>query len=448
MTGPPTRQPIDHASSAALVVIDHLRVNASGLRTVPKYNLGRSRDRLRRSPVPLRRAFAVLASYIAFPAVTGCGDASGRAAATETAAAEVRTFTSTVLAIGALRPEIGAEVRVGSLISGRVHRLRANIGDIVARGDVIAELETAELDATVAERDATVQLAQARLAALDTSSAEGRARAGAEVNRAVASEALAISDLHRVEQLLESRSVTPADVEAARERLQVAQATLASARREYEYAQREARAEHARAVAALDVARVERSYAIIRSPIAGTVASVATQEGETVAAGLNAPTFVTIVDLRRLQVHAFVDEVDIGKVRVGQEATFAVDAYPARDFSGRVEAVYPSATIQDNVVKYVVAVDIEDDSTGLLRPEMTASVRIMLEPRSALAIPARAIRREGGQNVVVVRDDDGDTTRRVRIGWRDGAFIEIVDGLRAGEQVVLDPQNVAPETSR
>jgi RND family efflux transporter MFP subunit len=236
-----------------------------------------------------------------------------------------------------------------------------------------------------------------------------------------------------------------ADVETARERLQVAQSSLASARREFDLAQREARAEHARAIAARDAAQIERSYAVIRAPISGTIASVSTQEGETVAAGLSAPTFVTIVDLRRLQVHAYVDEVDIGEVRVGQVATFAVDAYPARDFSGKVDAVYPTATIQDNVVKYIVAVDIVDDSAYLLRPEMTASVRFALAEREVLAVPTRAIRRDGGRNVVFVRGDDGDVARPVRVGWRDGAWIEIVDGLRAGERVLLNPP--APERS-
>jgi multidrug efflux pump subunit AcrA (membrane-fusion protein) len=365
-----------------------------------------------------------------------------------TALVEQRTMAATVQAIGALRPEIGAEVRVGSRISGRVQRLRANVGDRVTKGQVIAELETAEIDAIVAEREAQLRLAEARLAAQDTSSPEGLARAAAEVARAVATEQLTSTELARRQQLLASSGTTAAEVEVARERHLVAQAGLATARREFDLAQREVRAEHSRAVAALQLARVERSFTIIRAPISGTIASVATQEGETVAAGLNAPTFVTIVDLSRLQVHAYVDEVDIGKVSLGQEATFAVDAYPARDFAGRASAIYPTATIQDNVVKYIVALDIADDSVGLLRPEMTASVRIVLQPRSVLAIPARAIRRDGGANVVTVRGDEGDTVRPVRIGWRDGSWIEIVDGLRAGERVVLDPPASSPEGRR
>jgi len=386
------------------------------------------------APVRLHLTFT---ATLAAAAMSCAG--SDRRESDATAVVEQRNMAATVLAIGALRPEIGAEVRVGSRISGRVHRLRANIGDRVTRGQVIAELETAELDAIVAEREAQLRLAEARLAAQDTTSPEGLARAAAEVAQAIATEQRAAADLARQQQLMASRGVTEADIEAARERHLVAQAQLATARREFDLAQREARAEHARAAAALELARVERAFTVIRAPIAGTISSVATQEGETVAAGLSAPTFVTIVDLTRLQVHAYVDEVDIGKVSLGQEASFAVDAYPARDFAGRVAAIYPTATIQDNVVKYIVALDIADDSVGLLRPEMTASVRIALEARSVLAIPARAIRRDGGRNVVIVRGNDGDNARPVRIGWRDGPWIEIVDGLQAGDRVVLDP---------
>lgn len=395
----------------------------------------------------LRRALVPIMTFVGASglAVAGCRSGDGENEPGTIAVVEKRHMAATVLAIGALRPEIGAEVRVGSRISGRVQRLRANIGDRITKGQVIAELETAELDAIVAERAAQLRLAEARLAAQDTSSPEGLARAAAEVARAIATEQMTFAELGRQQQLLASRGATTADVEAGRERHLVAQAELATARREFDLAQREARAEHSRAVAGLELARVERSFTIIRAPISGTIASVATQEGETVAAGLSAPTFVTIVDLARLQVQAYVDEVDIGKIRLGQEATFAVDAFPSRDFAGRVAAIYPTATIQDNVVKYIVALDIADDSVGLLRPEMTASVRIAAETREVLAIPSRAIRRAAGQNVVTVRGDDGDEERPVRVGWRDGSWIEIVSGLRAGERVVLDPPAPAPE---
>ena len=318
-------------------------------------------------------------------------------------------FASTVVAIGAVKPQIGAEVRVGSRISGRIERLSANIGDVVERGQVLAELESADLSAAVASREAAIAVAESKIA-----DAEARAR-------------LAESNHSRQEALMASGSTSQQILDEALREKESAAAGLEIARRELDLAR-----------ANLQEARIALSYATIQSPISGVIASVTTQEGETVAAGLNAPTFVTILDLGRLQVNAYVDEVDIGKIKAGQPALFTVDAYPARDFTGRVSAIYPTATIQDNVVKYIVVVALDGEQGGLLRPEMTASVQIKLETRSVLAVPARAIRREDGADVVYVLSGDEAVSRPVRVGWREGPWAEIVDGLAEGERILVD----------
>jgi multidrug efflux pump subunit AcrA (membrane-fusion protein) len=370
----------------------------------------------------------------------------GTSGSTETVAVSRRPFASTVSALGAVKPRIGAEVRVGSRISGRVRRLRANVGDQVTRGQVIAELETADIDAHLAQRQAEVKLANARLTAIDVLAPAEEAKAQADVDRFTATAKLAGDEWERQQILLKRGMSTTAEAEGARERHTVAQAQLESARRTLQLVRagsaeqrKQASADAERARAALQSAAVDRSFTVITAPISGIVASVATQEGETVAAGLSAPTFLTIVDLGRLQVNAFVDEVDIGKVHVGQAATFTVDAFPARDFGGRVAAIYPSATIQDNVVKYVVAVEIAEGYAGLLRPEMTAGVRLTVAERTVLAIPARAIRREDGGSVVYVVVDGRPQARPIRLGWRDGPWAEVVQGLAAGDRVLLDP---------
>jgi multidrug efflux pump subunit AcrA (membrane-fusion protein) len=388
-------------------------------------------------------ATAVLVTLVAW--LSGSrGDAVG--GSSETVTVSRRPFASTVSAIGAVKPRIGAEVRVGSRISGRVRRLRANVGDQVTRGQVIAELETADIDAHLAQRQAEVKLANARLTAIDVLAPAEEAKAQADVDRFTATAKLAGDEWERQQILLKRGMSTTAEAEGARERHTVAQAQLESARRTLQLVRagsaeqrKQASADAERARAALQSAAVDRSFTVITAPISGIVASVATQEGETVAAGLSAPTFLTIVDLGRLQVNAFVDEVDIGKVHVGQAATFTVDAFPARDFGGRVAAIYPSATIQDNVVKYVVAVEIAEGYAGLLRPEMTAGVRLTVAERTVLAIPARAIRREDGGSVVYVVVDGRPQARPIRLGWRDGPWAEVVQGLAAGDRVLLDP---------
>lgn len=401
-----------------------------------------------RVAIPVLAAALVVVGLLAW---LRAGDSEEEASdASEVVVVAPRTFSTTVVAIGAVKPRIGSEVRVGSRISGRVWKLRANIGDRVKQGQVIAELETAELDALIAQRRAELKLADAKLAAFATLSPEEEARARADVKRLQAEVTLTVEELARQQALLERKLVPRATADAARDRHAAAEAALESAHRTLEWlraghteGRRQAEADVERARAALESAEVDRSFTVLRSPIEGVVASVATQEGETVAAGLNAPTFVTIVDLERLQVNAYVDEVDIGKVATGLRAVFTVDAFPARDFTGRVAAIYPTATIQDNVVKYIVALDIDGQYAGLLRPEMTASVRIELDERTVLTVPVRAIRQDAGRSVVHVIKGDRPEVRPVRVGWRDGPWAEITDGLAEGERILLD----APATS-
>ena len=250
-----------------------------------------------------------------------------------------RDFSSSVLATGAVQTQIGAEVRVGARISGKVERLLANIGDDVIKGQVIAELEKADLQATVAQREAELRLTTAKLAAVETLRPKEIQQAELDVSRWQATRRLCEQDLSRESQLLESGATTLQSFEQIQERLAIAKAEVALAEKAHELAtaryeedRRQATAEVDRARSALENAQVQLSYATITAPIDGAIASVSTEEGETVAAGMQAPTFVTIIDLKRLQVDAYVDEVDIGKVQVGQHTVFTVRCLPRDGF--------------------------------------------------------------------------------------------------------------------
>ena len=332
-----------------------------------------------------------------------------RASVPQTVRVIRRDFSSTVLATGAVKPQVGAEVKVGARISGKVERLYANIGDPVKQGHVIAELEKADLEAAVAKARAEVKVAAARIA-----DAEARLR-------------LAKLEYDRQRNLIQKDFTSRQAVDMALKEKESAHAGLNLAQKESDAAR-----------AALQVAQVKRSYATLTAPISGVIGSVSTQQGETVAAGLNAPTFVTIIDLKRLQVDAYVDEVDIGKIQTGQECTFTVDAFPGREFHGRVAAIYPDAVIQENVVNYDVVVAITDSYKGLLRPEMTANVTIFLKQREqVLAVPAKAVKRERGRNIVYIQSETGPEPHQVTIGWKDGQWIEIAAGLQEGQVILL-----------
>jgi macrolide-specific efflux system membrane fusion protein len=200
------------------------------------------------------------------------------------------------------------------------------------------------------------------------------------------------------------------------------------------------------AEANLDYARIQLGYTKIHAPISGVVASVSTQEGETVAASFSAPTFVTIINLERLEVWAYVDETDIGRVKEGQQAFFTVDTYTDTDFEGVVTAIYPKAEIQDNVVNYVTILKITDMQDKILRPQMTTTVTIFLEKRTkVLTVPNNAIQREGGQKFVYVAQDDRIFKRLVKVGWKDKSYTEILEGLTEGEKVTMGDVDLLSE---
>ncbi len=350
----------------------------------------------------MKRKWIWIAAALAVPAAAGAWLMRGRSGAgpaaeggAEIVRAARRDLDSVVKATGVIRPVVGAEVKVGSRASGVVERLHARVGDRVRKGQLLAELETRELAARRDQAAAAVE--SARAAAAFAAQEEARAR------RVASAEGISRSDLERAER------------NAALARARVGEAS-----------------------AALALARVQLEQARIAAPISGVVASVATQEGETVSATLAAPTFVTIVDLDRLELWAYVDETDIGRIQLGQTAAFSVDAYPDRTFEGQVAAIYPKAEIRDNVVDYVVVVRFPPPPDQALRPEMTASVRIVLARRpGVVAVPRRAVRRDGERAFVLCRDGDRTVQRTVRTGARDETQVEIVEGLREGEEVLV-----------
>jgi macrolide-specific efflux system membrane fusion protein len=300
-----------------------------------------------------------------------------------------------VKATGVIKPMVGAEVRVGSSASGVVTRLCVRIGDNVKKGALLADVDSRELDARRDAAEAAVRLAKANLDYAQT-------------------------DLHRKQELSNAGVI-------ARSELDLAQQAHGVADQQYKQAQ-----------ANLADAVTQLGYARIIAPIAGTVESVTTQEGETVASSFAAPTFVTLLDLSRLEVWAYVDETDIGRVRVGQKATFTVDTYGDDEFPGVVTAIYPQAQIRDNVVDYIAVIHFRPLPNHILRPEMTTTVTIAREQhRNVLSLPISAVHRDGGRQYVVVQNGPSTKRRWITTGLRDDSYWEILNGVPEGEEVLV-----------
>lgn len=305
-----------------------------------------------------------------------------------------RDIASSVQATGVIRAKIGAEVKVGARISGRVEKLYANIGDVVKKGQVIARLEQEDLQAKVNEAKMNLKIAEADLD-------------------------LAQKNYQRMQNLYSKDFVSKDKVDVAERDYKSAQAKVNQIRETIRFNE------------------AQMSYANIYAPISGVIGSVTTQQGETVSASsLNVPTFVTIVDLNRLEIYAYVDETDIGKIKPGLDATFTVDSFPDKDFKGKVTAIYPKATIQDNVVYYITVISIENPE-GKLKPDMTVNATIYLNKRdNVLAVPNKAIKREGGRKVVTALENNKPVQKAVKTGWKDSAYTEVIEGLKEGDTVV------------
>ncbi len=249
-----------------------------------------------------------------------------------------RAPESAVTATGVIKPMSGAEVRVGSRVSGVVRRLFVRVGDAVRKGQILAELDARELLAR-------------------------RAQAAAAMESAQADWGYAQADLGRKRELGAAQLIPRNELDLAERACAVAEQRLKEAEANLEYA------------------NTQLGYTRIHAPISGVVSNISTQEGETVAASFAAPTFVTLLDLDRLEVWAYVDETDIGRIQAGQKARFTVDTYPGQEFEGRVTTIYPQAEIRDNVVNYVTVVRFEPPRSRTLRPEMTVMTKIDLGGR-------------------------------------------------------------------
>lgn len=332
-------------------------------------------------------------TWLSWDRIAGDGEA---AAERVFATPERRTMAATVLATGVVRLRVGGEVRVGAQLSGIVEKLNVEVGSKIRKGDVIAEIDSSGLRARLAQSQAQV--------AVDEQ----------DVRRAEV-------ELARAKRLDEKKLVAESQVEDAQIALDAAKARLEKARRD------------------VAVVQTDLAYAVIRSPITGTVASVTTQEGETVQASFNTPTFATIIEDGALELIAMVDETDIGNVAIGNPVTFTVEAYPAKEFEGTVARIAPKGTIISGVVNFEVMVRI-DSPAEVLKPDMTANVSVRTAEREALVVPNAAVQRDGSDRYVWVERDGELARKAVTVGTKDASFTEIRQGIGPGDRVLVGPQ--------
>lgn len=363
----------------------------------------------------------------------------GKAPHYRTAKVERGEITAVVSATGKINAVV--TVQVGSQVSGTIQRLFVDFNSRVKKGEIVAQIDPVLFQAQVEQAKATL--------AHDQANVEKAGVALVDAKR----------NLRRMEELLSLNLISQSEKDTSQTAYDSAAAGLKAAQAQVTQGQ-----------AALKLAETNLRYTTILSPVDGIVISRNVDVGQTVAASLQAPTLFTIAqDLSKMQVDTSVDEADIGKVGVGQEAEFTVDAYPDSPFRGTVHDIYNQPIVVQNVVTYDAILRVKNPDLKL-KPGMTANVTIKVGqkenvlklPNAALryrpeklrgpSSPGRAERANAANTAEVwVLRNGKEVPVRVTLGLGDGSFTEVVGGvLKEGDEVITEKvrSNGAPTGAR
>ncbi len=325
-------------------------------------------------------------------------------------------LVASVAATGTLQPVIS--VQVGSQVSGQLKEVLVDFNSLVKKNQLIARIDPESFQYRVRQAQADVDAARAQVATQQANIAAQRAlQSQIEVSLADARR-----DFERKEQLAEKKFISIAEVDKSRATMNSLAEQVKSAQAQVEVAR--ANAGSAAAVvkqrdAVLAQARVDLERTAIRSPVDGIVIKRSVDKGQTVAASLQAPElFIIAENLTDLRVDTSIDESEVGKIQLGQKATFTVDAFPGRTFEGQVKQIRKSAQVVSNVVTYLVAISTQNSDLKLL-PGMTANVRVVTSVMDdVLKVPNAALRFRPPQK----SDDKSDKkTERTKSGQKEGA---------------------------
>ena len=320
----------------------------------------------------------------------------GDAPTYRTARVERGPITATVSSTGTLNPV--TSVQVGTQVSGQIQQLFVDFNSPVKKGELIARIDPETFQYRVRQAEADLESSRS------------------SVGRAQVAQVIAERDLKRTKELVARNFVSPAELDRAQSTFDLAAAEV-----------RTAQAIVQQRAAQLATARVDLSRTEIRAPVDGVVIKRSVDVGQTVAASLQAPElFIIAKDLRDMQVDTSIDEADVGRIKIGLRATFTVDAFPGRQFSGEVRSVRKAAQNVQNVVTYIAIISANNER-GELLPGMTANVRIVTDTRdSVLKVPNAALRfRPAGESAAakgdaVKNDDSGKSIRGADAGASKG----------------------------
>lgn len=425
----------------------------------------------------MKKLYIACIAFAAMMALTSCD----KKTETEytTTKIERGDVVNSVTATGTIEPVVSVEV--GTQVSGIVRRIYVDYNSHVEAGQVIAELDRANLISELNSARAQLASAKAQLEGLMRNADGARAQlasAKATVKAAQANLASLQSKLsyqktnYERQKNLFDRGLISHDAYDqahlayinAQQAVTQQQESVASQQQQVENQEQVIASQHASIEAQRQSIKMQEEYvkkaetnlgyATITSPISGTVLSKEVEEGQTVASSFNTPTLFKIAqDLTDMRVIADVDEADIGNVKEGQRVTFTVDAFPDDLFEGEVTQVRQEATTESNVVTYEVVISAPNADLKL-KPGLTASVTIYtMEVKDVLKLPLKALKYTPNAEILNEGEtiDDCKASQKVWVrrgttikalpvttGFTNGIETEVKGALKAGDEVITD----------
>jgi len=356
------------------------------------------------------------------------------------AAVERGDIARSVVATGRIEPITKVEIK--SKANGIIKELKVQVGDVVAPGQTLAELDKEDLAARVREAKAALIGAESNLKAAEAQLEKNKVEAeGPDVP-------FAKRNFDRAERLLKDGVLPQQSYDDARSAYELASNRQNVARAQLTVSEAkvaQARAEVAQAQAAVDRAEEELNYATIRSPIGGMVLSRDVEIGSPVSSILNMGAAATLVmvlgDISQVYVRGKVDEADIGVVKLNQPSRIKVETFKDKIFDGKVTQISPLGVDKDNVVTFEVKVSINNPG-NLLRANMTANAEIVLEEhKGALLVPESAViydkERNASVEIPAPSQPKGRERKPVKVGVSNGSRTEVLEGLSEKQQVIL-----------
>jgi HlyD family secretion protein len=391
-----------------------------------------------------RRLFVGLA-FVALVVMVAAGyrtldGASSDVDPSKLATAELGTMVKSVVATGKVEPITKVEIK--SKANGIIQRLPVDIDASVKEGDVLAELDKEQLQAALRGAQANLLAAQAALEGAEAQLKKNVVEAeGPDVD-------FARRALGRAQSLFAQRLIAQSALDDAQSALDVAENKRRAAQSQLVVSRAriaEARAQVAQAKAAADRAAEDAANATIRAPIRATVLTRDVEIGSPVSSilnlGANATLVMTLGDIDQVFVRGKVDEADIGRVQLGQTARIRVETFKDKTFNGRVTKISPMGAEKDNVTSFEVRVSI-DNADKALKANMTANAEILLEEHpNSLLIPEAAVTYDAQKNpsvdLVDAQARNGRRKAPVKLGVGNGTKIQVLEGLKAGDKIVL-----------